>query len=141
MLSRSTRELLAILWRLRRGDQLGSRRDARRLLGFLHLRSSHKLYPLNLCRNILPPSIRAFLLFFPSFAPFLCSSSCFFFFFFSPPTPRSLRLCVPGDVNPKHLAVSSHSNKAVIRTSCQLIQASLKLQKPPQNTGGVCGDG
>lgn len=93
--SGSTREPPAILWRLRRGDQLGSRRDARRLLGFLHLRSSHKLYPFNLCRNILPPSIRAFLPFFPLNRPFFCAHRpVSFLLLLHIPHPPSVSVCL-----------------------------------------------
>lgn len=95
--SGSTREPPAILWWLRRGDQLGSRRDARRLLGFLHLRSSHKLYPFNLCRNILPPSIRAFLPFFPPHSPlFFCAHRpvSFLLLLLHFPHPPSVSVCL-----------------------------------------------
>lgn len=58
----NTREPSAILCWLRKGDQLGSRRNAKPLLGFLLLCLFHKLYPLNLSRNI---SCTPFLLSFP----------------------------------------------------------------------------
>lgn len=156
----NTRETSAILCWLRRGDQLGNRQNAKLLFRFFStsLFISHSLLPF-----LLSPKNHICLFF--SFIPhslfssnfLLCSTLLFktmsfilwpCYHLFHPPS-----LCAWWSEPPEHLAVSSQSNKAVIHTSCPLIQASLKGQKlknkgesgqlkiKPQLSGWKCDDG